>query len=265
MDTIRPTFRPTRATRLLGLGAGVTLAVTGLVACGSAETADDAPADDLSAITVAASTPTTSTDASTGTDTGTGTGTATASPATVDDPLLRALLGSATARTVVDAEAELDVDDQSGDGRTVRIREVALSRGDGFVVVLDPRDRESPVLGTALVTRTSAPTSVRLDDPITGSGRYLAVLFADDGDGVFDPARDAVVLEARGPLGMMGDDDMRDDMREAMEGDRHGGRVDDDSDDADDDDSDDDSDDDADDDRGHHGMIVDEDFVYRVG
>jgi hypothetical protein len=94
---------------------------------------------------------------------------------------------------VTDTRAELDVDDQSGAGRSVAVEEVFLSDGTGFVAVFDAGGR---LLGSAPVSRATRPVSVPLDEPVTGTMRLVAVLYADDGDGRFDPASDPQVLDS---------------------------------------------------------------------
>lgn len=90
---------------------------------------------------------------------------------------------------VRDDEAELDVDGQAGDGRTVHIAEVQLSRKPGFVVVCSSDDR---LLGLLPIARSNSERSVRvrLDEPLTRTTNLLVVLYADNGDGHFDWATD---------------------------------------------------------------------------
>lgn len=84
-----------------------------------------------------------------------------------------------------DDEAELDADGQTGDGRSVAVAEVQLSRTDGFVAVCTLDDR---LLGLLPITRSNNERSVRvsLDEPITSTIEILVVLYADNGDGDFD-------------------------------------------------------------------------------
>lgn len=89
-----------------------------------------------------------------------------------------------------DNEAELDAEDQVGDGRTVMVDDVQLTRTDGFVTVcmLD----SNRLLGSSPIARSTddRPVRVRLDEPITTTTRLLVVLYADNGDGHFDWATD---------------------------------------------------------------------------
>ncbi|HSK27547.1 MAG TPA: hypothetical protein VK894_11625 [Jiangellales bacterium] len=94
-----------------------------------------------------------------------------------------------------DDDAELDVEDQSGDGTTVVVEEVRLSRTAGWLAVF-AEDGET-LLGHAPVEPSDDERrlDVTLDQPVTGTQTLLAVLFADDGDGAFDPAADPRVTD----------------------------------------------------------------------
>jgi len=109
--------------------------------------------------------------------------------------------------TVADDDAELDVEDQRGDGRSVAVEEVQLTSGSGFVAVYT---RDGQLLGSAEVGRGRTLT-VELDEPIPATGEYRAVLFADDGDGTFDAETDPRVVEADD------DDDDQDDDEDAVD------------------------------------------------
>ncbi|GAA1836074.1 hypothetical protein ACFFOM_09000 [Microlunatus capsulatus] len=93
--------------------------------------------------------------------------------------------------TVDDDRAELDVEDQSGDGRSVAVEEVRLTSGTGFVAVYT---RDGQLLGSAEVGSGRGLT-VDLDERIPATGEYRAVLFGDDGDGRFDADADPRVVE----------------------------------------------------------------------
>lgn len=105
--------------------------------------------------------------------------------------------------TVDDDRAELDVEDQRGDGRSVDVEEVRLTSGTGFVAVYT---REGQLLGSAEVGGGRTLT-VELEERIPATGEYRAVLFADEGDGTFDPETDPRVVEGDDD----GDDDQDDD------------------------------------------------------
>jgi len=89
-----------------------------------------------------------------------------------------------------DEDAELDVNGQAGDGRTVIVKDVRLTRTNGFVAVCSLDDDR--LLGSFPISRSTAERSVRvtLDEPITTTTRLLVMLYADNGDARFDWATD---------------------------------------------------------------------------
>jgi hypothetical protein len=103
--------------------------------------------------------------------------------------------GAAPVVAVVrDGSANVDVDDQRGDGTSARVAEVKLTAGAGHVVIMDPRTRQ--VLGSATVASgTTRGVTVPLTTPVAASGELVALLHVDDGDGRFDPATDGVVVD----------------------------------------------------------------------
>ena len=164
-------------TRGLAALATAALLATGLAACGDDDVAAEvAP---LRSVTVPAAGATASSPAS---------------PAPAQTP---AAAGSAVSApgTVLDAAAELEVEDQRGDGTNVRVEFARLSSGNGHVAILT---RDGQLLGSAPVTAGSQPVTIALEPRVTRSGELHAVLYADDGDGSFDPARDAVVVDGEG-------------------------------------------------------------------
>lgn len=174
----------TAPARRLAVAATAALLVGGLAACGD----DDSPAQvgSLAAIEVR---PSTSAAASPE-----GTPSGTSSPA-APSPGTSTGTPSALGATVMDAGAELEVEDQSGDGTGVRVEQVRLSNGSGHLAV---QTRDGQVLGSAPVTSGSQPVTIALAPPVTGSGELLAVLHLDDGDGAFDPTADPVVVDEDG-------------------------------------------------------------------
>ncbi|NHC16410.1 DUF7282 domain-containing protein [Motilibacter deserti] len=95
---------------------------------------------------------------------------------------------------LVDTQAELEVEDQRGDGRSVRIEQARTSRGSGHVAVFTG----TTLLGSAAVTSGSQPVSIPLSTAVVGSGELVAVLYGDDGDGTFDPTGDPLILDEDG-------------------------------------------------------------------
>ena len=85
------------------------------------------------------------------------------------------------------------MEDQDGDGRSVAIDEVDLPSGNGFVAVYT---RDGRLLGSTQVgSGSSSNLTVDLATRIPATGEYRAVLFGDDGDGVFDAESDPRVVE----------------------------------------------------------------------
>jgi hypothetical protein len=101
------------------------------------------------------------------------------------------------ARTVVDESADLDVEDQVGDGRQVRLDRVRAGSAAGFVTVYDAG---WILLGTTPVTPGVQPVTMILTQPVRSSQELVAVLHRDDGDGTFDSATDPVVLADAEPV-----------------------------------------------------------------
>lgn len=98
-----------------------------------------------------------------------------------------------------DAVADLEVDDQIGNGREVTVTSVLLGRGPAIMVITD---RNGNVLGTKKVSPRTQPVTVRLHQPVTVSQELLATLYLDDGDGAFDPQKDTpMVDEESEPVG----------------------------------------------------------------
>lgn len=98
-------------------------------------------------------------------------------------------------RRIRDDDAEIDAEDQRGNGRTVRVEDVQLSQSDGFVAVclLD----QHRLLGSIRIPRSNDDRAVRitLDERITRTATLLLVLYADNGDGRLDGATDHFVYD----------------------------------------------------------------------
>jgi hypothetical protein len=104
----------------------------------------------------------------------------------------------AAADDVRDDGAELDLEDQSGDGSAVVVEEVGVSEGNGLVVVT--RDGSTTPIGAAVVPDGGERgLTVVLEERLTGDAKIRAVLYVDpDEDGAFDPAEDTVVVDDDG-------------------------------------------------------------------
>lgn len=88
--------------------------------------------------------------------------------------------------------AELEIDDQMGDGTSVQIREIETSLQAGLIVIFDST---GSYLGEAIVSSTVQPVSIELATPIASSQELVAQLFSDNGNGVFD-SKDLQVIES---------------------------------------------------------------------
>ncbi len=92
----------------------------------------------------------------------------------------------------VDPRADLDIDDQYGDGRSVVIDSVRVTRDDVYLVILDER---GSILGAKPVPPGVQPVQIDLDRRIETSGDYYGVLVLDDGDARIDLATDRPLLD----------------------------------------------------------------------
>lgn len=99
--------------------------------------------------------------------------------------------------SVFDRFAELDMEDQSGDGTQVEIEEVRLSLGNGFLVI---STKAGDVLGYEAVARDSQPVVIELATPVSFSQELVGSLFLDNGDGVFSPDSDPAIWESKNEL-----------------------------------------------------------------
>jgi hypothetical protein len=96
------------------------------------------------------------------------------------------------AATVLDTTAEVEVEDQAGDGRSVEVEQVRPGAEPGFVVVYDAG---RVVLGSAYLSTGVRALAMELDTPVRAGQQLVAALFRDDGDGTFDPRTDRLVVE----------------------------------------------------------------------
>ncbi len=111
----------------------------------------------------------------------------------VSEPSEESQSGSPTsANEYVIDYAELEIEDQSGDGTTIAVDEVRTSLASGLIVITN---RSGSVLGVAKVSANSTPVSISLSTPITSSQELYAQLFSDNGNGAYDSS-DLVVYES---------------------------------------------------------------------
>ncbi len=118
----------------------------------------------------------------TATPTSSATGMASVSPSPSGNPSASTSGGPSAGEASSSTDAELEVEDQRGDGSTITVEEAVTGAGDGFVAIY----RADQLLGSVAVG--PPPLTVQLDTPVPATGELQAVLFSDDGDGQLDPA-----------------------------------------------------------------------------
>lgn len=91
-----------------------------------------------------------------------------------------------------DSIADLEVEDQMGNGSEVTVTSVMLGRGPAWLVITDLGGN---VLGTKQVSPRTQPVTVPLQPPVTVSQELIATLYLDDGDGRFDADRDTPMVD----------------------------------------------------------------------
>jgi len=97
-----------------------------------------------------------------------------------------------SAPAATDPVADLEVDDQAGNGTEVAVTSVLLSREPALLVITDMTGQ---VLGVKQVSTRSQPTQVRLQTPVSASQELDAALYLDNGNGTFNPAKDLPMLD----------------------------------------------------------------------
>ncbi len=114
-----------------------------------------------------------------------------------DDDARHAALVVGPAGTVADERAELDVEDQRGDGRSIVIEEVDFSGAEALVAIFDAGGN---VIGSLVVPSGTHAGIITLDRRVESSQRLLAALFRDaNGNGVIDDS-DPVLAEEGEPV-----------------------------------------------------------------
>lgn len=108
-----------------------------------------------------------------------------------------------------DQQADIEFEDQSGDGSSAVVDTVSAPGGGFVVIAIDDSDRDDDgrVLGSSQVpVGTTDDVQVALAPALTADTDLEAVLYADtDGNGEFDPGTDQAVPEP-----ISGDDDSDD-------------------------------------------------------
>lgn len=92
-------------------------------------------------------------------------------------------------KTPSDPEAEIDIDDQAGDGTSLMIDEVEFSLNSVWLVI---RSKQGEIFHVELLKYGARKASIQLTTPLT-SGEYLVSLHSDDGDGDFDISKDHMI------------------------------------------------------------------------
>lgn len=90
-----------------------------------------------------------------------------------------------------DRNAEIEIEDQAGDGYTVVIDEIHVAAGNAFLVIYDSTGL---VRSSTLVTPQSQPVVVRFEAPLASSQELEAALYLDNGDGKLSLTDDFPIL-----------------------------------------------------------------------
>jgi len=108
---------------------------------------------------------------------------------------------SARVASLLHRSAAIDVADQ-GPSEEIRVGMAALT-SPGFIIIYDDEEGPGRILGVSrrLSKGVARGVSVPLRQ-LPADGYYYAMLRADDGDGVFDPDKDAPERDARGAVVM---------------------------------------------------------------
>jgi len=96
-----------------------------------------------------------------------------------------------------DPRAELDIEDQVGDGRSVVIDSVRVTRDNVYLVILDER---GAILGTKALLPGVQPVKMDLQRSVDSSGYLFGLLVIDNGDGRIDPKTDIPLLDDDGEI-----------------------------------------------------------------
>lgn len=93
---------------------------------------------------------------------------------------------------ISDGFAELEIEDQVGDGSAVEIDEAKIGFEQGFIVI---SDHAGSIFGIVEINRHSIPVQVQLDYRVDSSQELYGQLFADNGDGKFNIKSDFQVID----------------------------------------------------------------------
>jgi hypothetical protein len=88
-----------------------------------------------------------------------------------------------------DPEAEVDIDDQAGDGTLLMIDEIEFSLNSVWLVI---RSKQGEIFHFELLMYGAKKASIQLMTPLM-TGEYLVSLHSDDGDGDFEISKDLLI------------------------------------------------------------------------
>jgi hypothetical protein len=91
--------------------------------------------------------------------------------------------------------ADLDIDDQVGDGRSVVIEAVDTDLRAVHIVI---ETRDGQILGSDLRTAGLQPVTLRLDQVVSEPTELVGRMLADDGDGILEVGVDRPVIDDEG-------------------------------------------------------------------
>lgn len=94
-----------------------------------------------------------------------------------------------------DPAADLDIDDQVGDGRSVVIEAVDTDLRAVHIVI---ETRDGQILGSDLRTAGLQPVTLRLDQVVSEPTELVGRMLADDGDGILEVGVDRPVIDDEG-------------------------------------------------------------------
>lgn len=94
-----------------------------------------------------------------------------------------------------DPVADLEIEDQSGDGSEVTVTSVSLGRESAILVITD---LAGDILAVKKVSPRTQPVVVPLSQGVTSSQELVATLYLDNGNGDFDPAADTPMVDEEG-------------------------------------------------------------------
>ena len=102
---------------------------------------------------------------------------------------------SPSAGSVTDPLADLDIDDQVGNGRSVVIEAVDTDLPAVHIVI---ETRDGLVLGSDMRTAGLQPVTLRLNEPVPEPMELVGRMLADDGDGILELGADRPVIDDEG-------------------------------------------------------------------